>query len=135
VKEKLDNHFIVRRNVIFERAKFNKRKQEDSENVENFVIYCINTSFIPLPHVQSKAEQGNKLTFLSNSFKRSEHFFRRITLHPSGINSWIPLLREYDTVTRTDNYLAEYPMLFSWHFRNCAWRNISFSHSMGYSAR
>jgi hypothetical protein len=29
--------FIVRRYVIFERAKFNKRKQEDSENVENFV--------------------------------------------------------------------------------------------------
>jgi hypothetical protein len=38
VKEKFDNHFIVRRNVIFERAKFNKRKQEDSENVENFVV-------------------------------------------------------------------------------------------------
>jgi hypothetical protein len=37
VKEKFDYHFIVRRNVIFERAKFNKRKQEDSENVENFV--------------------------------------------------------------------------------------------------
>jgi hypothetical protein len=37
VKEKFDNHFIVRRNVIFERAKFNKRKQDDSENVENFV--------------------------------------------------------------------------------------------------
>ena len=37
VKERFDNHFIVRRNVIFERAKFNKRKQEDSENVENFV--------------------------------------------------------------------------------------------------
>jgi hypothetical protein len=37
VKEKFDNHFIVRRNVIFERAKFNKRKQEDSENVETFV--------------------------------------------------------------------------------------------------
>ena len=24
----------------------------------NLVIYCINTSFLPLPHVQSKAEQG-----------------------------------------------------------------------------
>ena len=29
--------FIVRRNVIFEREKFSKRKPEDSENVENFV--------------------------------------------------------------------------------------------------
>ena len=26
--------------------------------VVNLVIYCINTSFLPLPHVQSKAEQG-----------------------------------------------------------------------------
>ena len=37
MKDKFDNHLIVRRNVIFERAKFNKRKQEDSENVGNFV--------------------------------------------------------------------------------------------------
>lgn len=37
VKDKFDNHFIVTRNVIFERSKFNKRKQEDSVNVENFV--------------------------------------------------------------------------------------------------
>jgi hypothetical protein len=56
----------------------------------NFVIYCINTSFIPLPHVQSKAEQGNKLTFLSNSFKRSEHFFRR-RISPSFKNDIIRL--------------------------------------------
>ena len=37
VKEKFDNHFIVRRNVIFERAKFNKRKQEEGETVDSFV--------------------------------------------------------------------------------------------------
>ena len=27
VKDKLDQHFIIQRNVIFERAKFNMRKQ------------------------------------------------------------------------------------------------------------
>ena len=27
VKDKLDQHFIIKRNVIFERAKFNMRKQ------------------------------------------------------------------------------------------------------------
>ena len=37
VKEKFDNHFIIRRNIIFERAKFNKRKQEDGESVDSFV--------------------------------------------------------------------------------------------------
>ena len=37
VKSKFDNHFIRRRNVIFERAKFNRRRQEESEPVETFI--------------------------------------------------------------------------------------------------
>ena len=31
VKGKFDNHFIQRRNVIFKRAKFNRRRQEENE--------------------------------------------------------------------------------------------------------
>ena len=37
VKSKFDNHFIQRRNVIFERAKFNRRRQEENEPVEVFI--------------------------------------------------------------------------------------------------
>ena len=37
VKEKFDAHFIKRRNVIFERAKFNMRKQEDGETADSFI--------------------------------------------------------------------------------------------------
>ena len=37
VKDKFDSHFIKRRNVIFERAKFNMRKQEDGESVDGFI--------------------------------------------------------------------------------------------------
>ena len=37
VKSKFDNHFIQRRNVIFERAKFNRRRQEENESVESFI--------------------------------------------------------------------------------------------------
>ena len=37
VKDKFDCHFIKRRNVIFERAKFNMRKQEDGECVDSFI--------------------------------------------------------------------------------------------------
>lgn len=37
VKGKFQNHFIVRRNVIFERAKFNARKQQPGEPVETFI--------------------------------------------------------------------------------------------------
>ena len=37
VKDKFDAHFIPRRNVVFERAAFNKRKQEEGETVDMFV--------------------------------------------------------------------------------------------------
>ena len=43
VKEKFDQHFIIKRNVIFERAKFNMRKQAPSEPVDAFItdLYCL----------------------------------------------------------------------------------------------
>ena len=44
VKEKFDQHFIIKRNVIFERAKFNMRlKQEPREPVVAFKtdLYCL----------------------------------------------------------------------------------------------
>ena len=37
VKEKFESHFVKRRNVIFERAKFNNRKQEQGEPVDAFI--------------------------------------------------------------------------------------------------
>ena len=37
VKEKFDEYFIPKRNDIFERAKFNKRRQNEGESVEHFI--------------------------------------------------------------------------------------------------
>ena len=37
VKGKFESYFIKRRNTIFERARFNRRKQEDSETVDEFI--------------------------------------------------------------------------------------------------
>ena len=37
VKTKFDEHFVVRRNVIFERSKFNQRRQEEGETVDTFI--------------------------------------------------------------------------------------------------
>ena len=37
VKEKFDNYFVKRRNVIYEKAKFNRRKQESGESVDTFI--------------------------------------------------------------------------------------------------
>ena len=37
VKTKFDGHFVKRRNVIYERAKFNQRCQEPSESVDSFI--------------------------------------------------------------------------------------------------
>lgn len=36
MKTKFDEHFVVRRNVIFERTKFNRRRQKDGEIVDSF---------------------------------------------------------------------------------------------------
>ena len=37
VKAKFDAHFITRTNVIYERAKFNRRTQQDGESVDTFI--------------------------------------------------------------------------------------------------
>ena len=37
VKTKLESHFVKRRNVIFERCKFNQRKQEEGESFDSFI--------------------------------------------------------------------------------------------------
>ena len=37
VKAKFNSHFVKRRNVIYERAKFNMRKQEEGGTIDSFV--------------------------------------------------------------------------------------------------
>ena len=37
VRQRFDGHFVKKRNVIFERAKFNMRKQEEGETVDSFI--------------------------------------------------------------------------------------------------
>ena len=37
VKNKFEGHFIIKRNVIFERARFNMRVQTEGESVDNFI--------------------------------------------------------------------------------------------------
>ena len=37
VKNKFDSYFVQRCNVIFERARFNRRRQEEGEPVESFI--------------------------------------------------------------------------------------------------
>ena len=37
VKAKFEGHFIIKRNVIFERAKFNLRVQKEGESADNFI--------------------------------------------------------------------------------------------------
>ena len=43
VKNRFGNHFIVKRNIIFERAKFNLRSQQQGESVETFItdLHCL----------------------------------------------------------------------------------------------
>uniref|UniRef100_A0A3B5QZY7 Gypsy retrotransposon integrase-like protein 1 n=1 Tax=Xiphophorus maculatus TaxID=8083 RepID=A0A3B5QZY7_XIPMA len=43
VKGRLDAHFVARRNIIFERAKFNQRQQETGESIDGFhtALHCL----------------------------------------------------------------------------------------------
>ena len=43
VKRKLEGHFVKCRNPIFERAKFNQRRQERGESVDSFItsLHCL----------------------------------------------------------------------------------------------
>ena len=43
VKGKFEGHFVKRRNTVYERAKFNQRKQEDGGTVDSFItaLYCL----------------------------------------------------------------------------------------------
>ena len=43
VKYRFENHFIVKRNIIFERAKFYLRGQQQGESVETFIteLHCL----------------------------------------------------------------------------------------------
>ena len=40
VLEKFDTHFLVRRNIIFERARFNGRYQQEGESAEQLSLFC-----------------------------------------------------------------------------------------------
>lgn len=37
IKAKFDNYFVQRRNIIYECAKFNHRKQEEGESIDAFI--------------------------------------------------------------------------------------------------
>ena len=37
VKAKFEAHFVKKQNMIYERAKFNLRRQEDGESVDSFI--------------------------------------------------------------------------------------------------
>lgn len=43
VIDQFEKHFVARRNVIYERARFNKRRQQVGENIETFVtdLHCL----------------------------------------------------------------------------------------------
>ena len=46
VKAKFDKHFVAKKNVIYERAKFNQRVQGPDEPVENFITTCTEEIYI-----------------------------------------------------------------------------------------
>ena len=58
VRGKFESYFVKKKNVIFERAKFNRRKQEESETVDDFIhdLY-LNESVCRERHLLPAVEQ------------------------------------------------------------------------------
>ena len=56
VKARLDDYFVKKKNVIYERAKFNMRKQEDGESVDSFVtaLYSLASKCDYMAHSTTK---------------------------------------------------------------------------------
>ena len=48
VKDTFEGHFIIKRNAIFERARFNKRVQEWGESVDSFITDLYTVDFVSL---------------------------------------------------------------------------------------
>ena len=81
VVEKFQRYFVKKRNVIFERARFNQRKQEVGESVDDFVtaLFCLsvkkkNVIFERARFNQRKQEEGESVDdFVTALFCLSEH--------------------------------------------------------------
>jgi len=86
VKTKFDEHFVVRRNIIFERAKFNQRCQEEGETVDTFItalhLLAEHCNFgtltdemirdrIVVGLLDAKLSEKLHLTLMRNDFKES----------------------------------------------------------------
>ena len=46
VRNRFEQHFVKRRNIIFERAKFNQRKQEDGETADSFISTVLQNTVV-----------------------------------------------------------------------------------------
>ena len=83
VLAKFDAHFKVRKNIIFERARFNPRTQEDDESVDQFItsLYSLaeNCEFGPMKDklIQDRLVVGIKDVTLSERLQTDE----TLTLH------------------------------------------------------
>ena len=78
VKAKFESRFIKKRNVVFERAKFNLRKQEESEAVDTFIT--------SLYQLSEHCNYGNLRDELIRYRDRST---RQETLHEAPNGRWI----------------------------------------------
>ena len=60
VQEGFQSFFVVKKNIVYEHARFNMRKQEENENVDAFVtaLYALASRTLQLWNVARRATQG-----------------------------------------------------------------------------
>ena len=104
VRNKFENHFIPKRNVIFERAKFYMRSQNTDEPVDNFItdLYCLaeHCSFGTLKDemIRDKIVVGIKDKALSQKLQLDAE----LTLEKA-----VTRVRQYEKVKKEQSILSE----------------------------
>ncbi|KAJ8012600.1 hypothetical protein DPEC_G00044550 [Dallia pectoralis] len=93
VKRKLDAHFVTRRNVIFERAKFNQRKQEVGESADSFhtALHCLaeHCGYGALHDEMSNGEVERAVRTIKSLLKKSSDPYLALMAYRAAPCEWI----------------------------------------------
>ena len=73
VKNKFKSHFVISKNTIFERAKFNTRRQEDDESADSFItLYTLCQSTVNMQDYEKNLlETGLLLVYEMKNCRRN----------------------------------------------------------------
>ena len=104
VKGKFEAHFVVKRNIIFERAKFNLRSQQAGESVDNFITdLCCLAEYSEFGTLRDNLIQDRIVVGIKDKkFSEQLQLDSKLTLEKA-----ITKTRQAETVKKQQTFLQE----------------------------